>query len=260
MIGAQQQMRFGQLPVGVYTDIQSLGQAAAERAAFIMAQAISARGYANVILATGNSQLSLYAALREMTDIEWNKVRIFHMDEYVGIKLDHSASFRRYMHEKLVDIVNPAAFFPLNGDAADPEVECQRYAVLLQRHPADLCCLGFGENGHLAFNDPQFARFDDPERVKIVTLEEASRRQQVGEGYFSSLAEVPTHAITLTIPALLSAGWMLAVVPEGRKAAAVKAALTGPITTQCPASILRTVAHAELFLDRESYSLVNKDN
>ena len=257
MIGTQQQTRFGRLPVSIYRDIDTLGRAAAERAAFIVADAISVRGHANLIVATGNSQLSLYAALREMTGIEWRKVQIFHMDEYVGIRPDHPGSFRRYLHEKIVDPVRPAAFFPLEADAADSREECRRYTALLRQHPADLCCLGFGENGHLAFNDPSFARFDDPEWVKIVQLDEASRRQQVGEGYFASLADVPLHAITLTIPALLAARRMLAIVPEARKAEAVRAALTGPITTQCPASVLRTVAHAELFLDVDSFSLVN---
>ncbi len=257
MIGAQQQTLFGQLPVAIYPDIDILGKAAAERAAFIVADAIGARGHANLIVATGNSQLSLYAALRDMTGIEWHKVQIFHMDEYLGIRPDHPGSFRRYLHEKIVDPVHPAGFFPLEADAPDPQAECRRYAGLLRQHPADLCCLGFGENGHLAFNDPSFARFDDPEWVKVVELDEASRRQQVGEGYFSSLAEVPRQAITLTIPALLAARRMLAIVPEERKAEAVKAALTGPITTQCPASILRTVTHAELLLDVDSFSLVN---
>jgi len=257
MIAAVQQTHFGHLPVGVYPDNTALGQAAAERAARILAEAVAAHGRANVILATGNSQLSLYAALRQRSDIEWARIQIFHMDEYVGIAPDHPASFRRYLREQIVEPVQPAAFYPLNADAADAQAECERYAVLLARYPADLCCLGFGENGHLAFNDPAFARFDDDVPVKLVELDEISRRQQVGEGYFAALTDVPRQAITLTIPALLSAQRMLAIVPEERKAEAVLAALTGPISTACPASILRTVTHAELFLDRDSFSLVN---
>jgi glucosamine-6-phosphate deaminase len=178
------------------------------------------------------------------------------MDEYVGMPAGHPASFRRYLHEKIVDVVHPAAFYGVEGDAADPEQECRRYDALLRAYPMDLCCLGIGENGHLAFNDPPYAQFDDPVWAKVVKLDLASRWQQVGEGYFASLAEVPTLAITVTIPALLAARQVLAIVPEKRKASAVQATLSGPISTQCPASILRTVSHARLYLDVDSYSQV----
>jgi glucosamine-6-phosphate deaminase len=247
---------FDQLPVEVFPDNASLGRAAAEAAARILRAAITERSQANLILATGNSQLSFYVALRETGDIDWQKVSLFHMDEYLGMAPDHPASFRRYLHERIVDFVRPAAFYGIAGDAPDPEHECRRYAALLRSHPADLCCLGIGENGHLAFNDPAYAQFDDPAWVKIVQLDETSRRQQVGEGYFASVADVPTHAITLTIPALLAARQVLAIVPEKRKAPAVRDALSGPITQDSPASILRTVAHARLYLDIDSFSLV----
>jgi glucosamine-6-phosphate deaminase len=256
MSGPVLQIQFDQLPVAVYPDNHSLGQAAAEAAAETLRAAISRQGYANLIVATGNSQLSFYAALHEWQDVDWQRVTMFHMDEYVGMAPDHPASFRRYLHERIVDLVRPAAFHSIAGDAPDPEQECQRYAALLHAHPADLCCLGIGENGHLAFNDPPEARFADPVWVKIVALSEASRRQQVGEGYFASLADVSTHAITLTIPALLAARQVLAIVPEQRKAPAVQAALSGPITEECPASILRTVGHARLLLDAGSFSQV----
>ena len=248
--------QFEQLPVEVHPDNASLGQAAAEAAAGILKAAIVERGRANLIVATGNSQLSFYAALRNRDDINWQKITLFHMDEYVGMAPEHPASFRRYLQHNIVSYVHPSVFYGVMGDAADPLQECERYAGLLHDHPADLCCLGIGENGHLAFNDPPFAKFDDPFWAKIVKLDEASRRQQVGEGYFASLAEVPTQAITLTIPALLAARRVLAIVPELRKAPAVLAALTGPITTECPASVLRTVSHARLYLDIESASQV----
>ncbi len=248
--------QFDKLPVEVHRDNASSGQAAAASAAEILKAAIAERGQANLIVATGNSQLSFYAALRHWDDVDWRKITLFHMDEYVGMAPDHPASFRCYLQHNIVAYVHPGAFYGVMGDAADPLQECERYASLLRAHPADLCCLGIGENGHLAFNDPPFAQFDDPVWAKIVKLDEASRRQQVGEGYFASLAEVPTHAITLTIPALLAARRVLAIVPELRKAPAVLAALTGPITTQCPASILRTVSHARLYLDAESASQV----
>jgi glucosamine-6-phosphate deaminase len=256
MNSAVLQTQFDQLPVEVYPDADSLGQAAAEAAARALRAAVDRRGQANVIVATGNSQLSFYAALRARRDIEWARVNVFHMDEYVGMPADHPASFRRYLHEKIVDPVQPAAFYEVEGDTADPEQECRRYDALLRAHPADLCCLGIGENGHLAFNDPPYAQFDDPVWAKVIKLAPASRRQQVGEGHFASLADVPTLAITVTIPALLAAAQVLAIVPEKRKAPAVQAALSGPISTQCPASILRTVSHARLFLDVDSFSQV----
>ncbi len=249
-------LQFDQLPVEVHPTNAALGCAAAEAAATILRAAIVERGRANLIVATGNSQLSFYEALRELGGIDWQKITIFHMDEYVGMSPDHPASFRRYLQEKIVSFVHPAAFHGVMGDAPDAQQECERYAGLLRAHPADLCCLGIGENGHLAFNDPPFAQFDDPVWAKIVKLDEASRRQQVGEGHFAALDAVPTHAITLTIPALLAARKVLVIVPEQRKAPAVRAALTGPITTACPASILRTAAHARLYLDAESASLL----
>ena len=250
------QMQFDRLPVEVHPTNAALGRAAGEAAAKILRAAIAKRDLANLIVATGNSQLSFYEALREQGGIDWQKVTMFHMDEYVGMSPDHPASFRRYLQEKIVSFVHPSAFHGVMGDAPDTQQECERYAGLLRAHPADLCCLGIGENGHLAFNDPPFARFDDPVWAKIVKLDDTSRRQQVGEGHFATLDEVPTHAITLTIPALLAARQVLAIVPEQRKAPAVRAALTGPITTECPASILRTSAHARLFLDAESASLL----
>jgi glucosamine-6-phosphate deaminase len=256
MTGTMQAVEFGSLPVEVYPDAQALGRAAAERAAALLRAALVETGQAHLIVATGNSQLAFLAALRQQPGIAWSRVHVYHMDEYVGIAADHPASFRRYLREKFVDHVHPASFHGVEGDAPDPEQECRRYAALLQTKQVALTCLGIGENGHLAFNDPPFANFADPARVKVVTLDEASRRQQVGEGHFPSLADVPRQAITLTIPALLSAGHVLAIVPERRKAEAVRAALTGPITTQCPASILRTAAHARLYLDQESCSLV----
>jgi glucosamine-6-phosphate deaminase len=148
--------------------------------------------------------------------------------------------------------ITPKAFFPVVSHNRFPEEVCQEYAAALRAHPADLCALGIGENGHLAFNDPPYAEFNDPAWVKVIRLAEASRKQQVGEGHFKSIAEVPTHAITLTIPALLAAKRVLAIVPEARKADAVYCSMRGPISEDCPGSILRRTAHAQLFLDRDS--------
>ncbi|MCL5997377.1 MAG: glucosamine-6-phosphate deaminase [Chloroflexi bacterium] len=249
------ELKCGQLSVVICANNAALGVAAAEQAIAILRAAITAKGQANAILATGNSQLTMLAVLRE-ANLDWSRVNLFHMDEYIGLTDQHPASFRRFLREKLVDAVHPAAFYGVQGDVPDIPGECRRYTELLQRFPADLCCLGIGENGHLAFNDPPFADFTDPLWVKVVELDEVSRRQQVGEGHFPALDAVPKQAITLTIPALLAARRMVCSVPEARKAAAVKAALTGPITPSCPASIMRTAAHATLLLDQESAALL----
>ena len=182
-----------------------MGEAAADDAQNIIVSAIKAKGHANVILATGNSQLTFLHALRALPGIDWKAVNVFHMDEYVGIDPTHPASFPLFLRTHILDAVKPGAFYPVPGQAADVEAACRDYEALLTAHPADLCAMGIGENGHIAFNDPPYADFDDPVWVKVVKLDERSRRQQVGEGHFPNLAAVPTHAITLTIPALLSA-------------------------------------------------------
>ena len=215
-------------------------------------RAICERGIANVILATGNSQLSFLEALREDKSVAWQNVSVFHMDEYIGIDPNHPASFPLFLRKHFLAYVNVKAFFPVSGQSKNVETTMAEYARLLREHPADLCACGYGENGHLAFNDPPIADFDDPVWVKTVRLAEASRRQQVGEGHFRSIEACPSHAITLTIPALLSAQRVLAIVPEARKAAAVERSLRGPISEDCPGSILRQTPHAHLFLDSES--------
>ena len=247
----------GRLAVEIFPDVTPLARAAARDAADALVAAIAERGAANVMLATGNSQLVFLAELVTYTDVDWARVTAFHMDEYVGLPPTHPASFQRYMRERVAANVPFHTFNYLRGDTGDAEQEARRYADLLHAHPLDLCCCGIGENGHLAFNDPPVADFDDPLDVKIVALEDASRRQQVAEGHFATVDHVPTHAITVTIPALLRARRVLAIVPEQRKAAPVKAALEGPISTACPASYLRTQPHATLYLDAESASLLD---
>lgn len=242
----------GQLPVSIFATNAQMGQAAAIEAAAIIGQAIAERGFANIILATGNSQLTFLRALRSRRDVNWPRVHVFHMDEYVGLDPGHPASFPNFLQRELLDHVDAGAFFPVPAPVQGTEAACQEYEDLLRAHPADLCAMGIGENGHIAFNDPPFADFDDPRWAKVVRLDDASRRQQVGEGHFASLEEVPTHAVTLTIPALLSARRVLCIVPEARKAAAVQRSLRGPLTEDCPASILPTQAHVHLLLDVDS--------
>jgi glucosamine-6-phosphate deaminase len=240
------------MAVRVHDSAAELASDAAAEAADTIGRAIASRGVANVMFATGNSQLGFLDVLATRDDIEWDRIVGFHMDEYRGIPAEHPASFRRYLQDRIVDRVHPGAFQFIAGDAPDAEGECGRYAALLGEHPLDLCCLGIGENGHLAFNDPPVADFDDPLDVKVVALDEACRRQQVGEGHFATVPDVPAEAITVTIPALLRAGRVLAIVPDARKRDPVRVALTGPVTTACPASILRTRGYVTLHLDRSS--------
>ncbi|MEY2421901.1 MAG: glucosamine-6-phosphate deaminase [Acidimicrobiaceae bacterium] len=248
--------RVDELDVRVFATEKQLGEAAAADAATAMQAAVEKRGRANVMLATGNSQFAFLDALTARSDVPWDRVTGFHMDEYVGMDDTHPASFARYMRERIVDVVHPSAFHYVDG-TNDATSECARYATLLREHPLDLCCLGVGENGHLAFNDPPFADFEDAHDVKEVELDEASRRQQVGEGHFRGLDDVPRTAITVTIPALLRAARVLAIVPEARKANAVRRALEEPIATSCPASVLRRTPQATLYLDRDSASNIS---
>jgi glucosamine-6-phosphate deaminase len=237
------------MTVSVHPDVDALARAAADAAADVLRGAVASRGVAHAMFATGNSQLAFVDALVHATpDVPWSDVVVFHMDEYVGAGPDHPAGFQRWIRERIVDQVRPRRAHYLDG-LADPRAECDRYAELLRSHPLDLCCLGIGENGHLAFNDPPVADFDDPLAVKVVELDADCRRQQVNEGHFAALGDVPTEAVTVTIPALLGAATVLAIVPEARKAEPVRLALTGPVSPACPASVLRTRPHVALHLD-----------
>ena len=248
-----EQLQVDALSTHIYASNDALGTAAASAAADIIQDAIAERGVAAIIIATGNSQLSFLRALRTVAAIDWSRFIIFHMDEYIDLPEGHPASFPTFLHRHLLDhIPAPAAFYPVMARAGQIEADCAEYAALLRSFPADLCAMGIGENGHIAFNDPPFAEFDDPVLVKVVRLDQVSRMQQVGEGHFGGLDEVPTHAITLTIPALLGAERVLCIVPEGRKAEAVYQTLNGPISESCPASIMRQNAHVHLYLDADA--------
>lgn len=244
------------LAVRVYPNLIEMAQAAAVEAHRVLVQALKAQPTARVIFACAASQVRFLRVLTGLRGLDWSRVTAFHMDEYLGLRADHPASFRRFLREHVTTRAAPGAIYELTGDAADPRAECARYARLLGESPVDLCCLGIGENGHLAFNDPPMADFADPLLVKLVTLDQACRQQQVGEGAFPDLAAVPTQALTLTVPALCAARRMICVVPERRKAQAVRDALRGPIATACPASVLRQQAHCTLYLDAESAALL----
>ncbi len=255
-MSAVRQRTVDQLRVKIHPDSGVLGRAAADSAATVLRQAVSSRGVAHAMFATGNSQLEFVDSLVTATPgVPWADVVVFHMDEYVGVGPEHPAGFQRWIRERISDRVHPRDAHYLDG-LADPELECRRYAALLRDHPLDLCCLGIGENGHLAFNDPPVADFDDPLDMKVVELDRDCRLQQVHEGHFPDVEAVPSRALTATIPALLRAATVLAVVPEARKADPVRAALTGPVSTACPASFLRTRDNVTLHLDPDSASLL----
>jgi glucosamine-6-phosphate deaminase len=242
--------------VRVYRNAAELGAAAGEEGAAAIARRIGETGRARIIVATGNSQLHTVAALAASPRVDWRAVEVFHMDEYAGMHASHPASFRRWIKERLADAVRPRAVHYLNGDAPDLDAECARYSELLAAAPIDVCFLGFGENGHIAFNDPHEADFADPRRVRRATLDDKCRLQQVGEGHFANLDAVPHEALTLTCTALVSARRMICSVPERRKAEAVRAALEGPVSEACPGSLLRTHSAAAIYLDTESASLL----
>lgn len=243
------------LCVSVYSTRADMGAAAAAEAADLLRAAIRKQDSARIIVASAPSQNELIAGLVSTRDIDWPKVTVFHMDEYVGVPASDPASFRSYQQLHLLSRVTPGAFHGIRGEASEPEAECERYAALLAEAPIDLVCMGVGENGHIAFNDPPVADFADPQLVKVVELDEICRRQQVNDGCFPDLDSVPRQAITLTCPALMSGHALVCVVPGPRKAEAVAATLLGEISTSCPGTILRHHAAASLFLDAASASL-----
>jgi glucosamine-6-phosphate deaminase len=239
------------LSVKVFDNEQEIGMAAANHAGSYIQKAISGKGHASIILATGTSQFTFLEALKKK-NIDWERVTVFHLDEYIGISPDHPASFRRYLKERIIDQVSPGRVHLINADAGDLEGEMARYGRLLEENPVDIACIGIGENGHIAFNDPPVADFNDPLLVKAVELDHECRMQQLGEGWFPSLEAVPRMAVTLTIPAIMKSGAISCVVPGRRKFHAVTNTLNAEISEKCPATILRNHPDATLFLD--SYS------
>lgn len=240
------------LPIRVGASPTETGQAAARDAAAALRAALTARGTARVILASAPSQQAMLAALVAEPDIDWTGVHAFHMDEYLGLPADHPQAFGQWLAEQFASV--PLGRFERIAGGADPATETQRYARLLGEEPIDLCCLGIGVNGHLAFNEPGDTDLTDPRIVREVSLTEVSRQQQVDDECFGRLEEVPTHALTLTVPALLAARTLVCTVTGAHKAAAVARAVEGPLTSDCPASALRTHGQAVLHLDRGAAS------
>jgi glucosamine-6-phosphate deaminase len=244
----------GRLAVAVHADRPAMGRAAADQVAARLRATVAETGRAAAIFASAPSQDEFLAALRASPDIPWSAITAFHLDEYVGLSGRHPASFRRFLRDRLLDHVPVRAFHGLDGEANDPAAECARYAALLRQEAPSLAILGVGENGHLAFIDPPECDFADPRDVRVVTLDAACRRQQVHDGGFERLDDVPRTALSLTIPFLMRVPEAVAIVPGPAKRAAIQAALDGPLTRACPASILRRHPRATLFLDEASAS------
>jgi glucosamine-6-phosphate deaminase len=248
-----QTFQAGNARVAQYDSAVAAGVAAAARAARLIQTAIAEHGRARVIAATGNSQIPVADALVK-EDINWQAVELFHMDEYAGMKANHPSSFRYWIRTRLAEKVHPRVTHYLEGDAIDLAAEMNRYSKLLLDAPIDVAFVGFGENGHIAFNDPPVADFNDPATVKLITLDEPCRRQQAGEGHFQNVESVPSKAATITCPGLFRASAWVCCVPEGRKAEAVRNALEGPISETCPASLVQRHPNASVFLDGNSAS------
>ncbi len=246
--------RVGTLRLQAYPTTEAMGQAAAAAAANEMLRLSSPAEPLSIIFATGASQLATLDALTMHSELPWNHVSGFHLDEYIGLPISHPASFRGYLRRELTGKVPMKEFFEIDGTALDPQQACAEYAARLQSANPQLCLLGIGENGHLAFNDPGVADFHDPLTVKIALLDQMCRTQQAAEGWFPTLDDVPGRAITVTIPAIMKVPTLILSVPGIRKAAILRRTLEEPISTECPATILREHPNATVYLDAESAS------
>jgi glucosamine-6-phosphate deaminase len=243
------------MSVQVYEERRLMGAAAASQVAQKIRHLLKqSSSELRIVLAAAPSQNELYEGLVQEQGIDWSRVNAFHMDEYIGLAASAPQCFGRYLTERLFSRVNPGRVELLDG-LAEVEQECQRYSALLSESPIDIVCLGIGENGHIAFNDPPVADFTDPQLVKGVELEQACRRQQVNDGCFTRLEEVPTHALTLTVPALLAGRHLYGIVPGVSKRSALRAALRDSISPACPATILRTHPNITMFTDRDAFGL-----
>ena len=244
--------------VRVHDSREEMAASAAAEGAAVIRDALAARGAARVVVATGASQFEMLAALVREPDVDWGRVTGFHLDEYLGMPGDHPASFRRYLRERLVErLPSPIGAFHYIDGEGDAERECDRLGELISAGPVDVAFVGIGENGHLAFNDPP-ADFDTERPYLVAELDEACRRQQLGEGWFATLDEVPRRAISMSVRQILKAGTIICTVPDERKSAAVRGAVEGPVTPDVPASILQLHPDCRLFLDPPAASLLRR--
>jgi glucosamine-6-phosphate deaminase len=251
----------GRLAVEIHSDRPAMGRAAAMAAAAYLHDVIAAKGEARVIFACAPSQDEFLSALLDVsktghTAVDWSRVTAFHMDDYVGLPGTHPQSFRSYLRAHFLSHVKVKQFHPVPAEEPDSAAVCARYTALLSEKPIDLICMGIGENGHIAFNDPPVAEFEDPQLIKVVELDHTCRQQQVNDGCFPTLADVPKHAFTLTVSVFRRATRLSIHVPGPRKADAVKATVEGAIATSCPASILRLHPAATLYVDVAAANLL----
>ena len=244
------------LEVKIYDTRDEMGKGAADDIAAAIKELLADREEINMIFAAAPSQNDMLLHLCEKTDIQWEKINAFHMDEYIGLAPDAPQCFSNFLKKYIFDLKPFKSVNLINAAATDPEEECARYTKLLEENPVDIVCMGIGENGHIAFNDPHVAEFNDEKTVKPVKLDNICRNQQVNDGCFEKIEEVPEYAITLTIPTLVSAKYNFCVVPAKTKAVAVKNTVEGEITEYCPASILRNKDNAIMYCDADSAALL----
>ena len=245
--------KFGDLSVRISDSTSDLAQDVATLAHEYLQSLLQQQETVSIILATGNSQLEFLKAISQQNRLDWSRIILFHLDEYLGISADRSGSFRYYLHHKVEQRVNPREFHYINGDAKQPLAECDRYSRLLQQQAIDLCMLGIGDNGHLAFNEPSVANFNESQAVQLVKLETKTRQQQVNGGYFKDLAAVPSYAYTLSIPTIAKARKIFCLAGGSHKVKVVQKTLKSAIAPSFPATVLRTLPQAVLFCDRAAY-------
>ena len=245
-------MKAGNLEVQIFDNRQEMGASAARTVAAKIRELLKTKEFINIIFASAPSQNEFLAVLSEEKNIAWERINAFHMDEYVGLASDAPQNFGYFLKIRLFDKIPLLSVHYLNGNATDIEAECERYSQLLADFPTDIVCLGIGENCHLAFNDPHVAFFDDPLIVKKVSLDDACRQQQVNDACFNSFDEVPPHALTITIPALLKAQYAYAIVPGSKKAEAIQHTIEDEISEEFPSTILRNHPDAILYIDQDS--------
>ncbi|MCL2285132.1 MAG: glucosamine-6-phosphate deaminase [Firmicutes bacterium] len=248
-----------QLNIQVYETRAEMGKAAAEDLACKLRELLATRENLRIIFASAPSQNEFFAHLATIHDIDFSRITAFHLDEYIGLAADAPQGFGNFLKDRLFSKILPGKIHFFNGQAENPEAECERYAALINEAPIDIVCMGIGENAHIAFNDPPVADFNDPKLVKIVELDEICRQQQVNDGCFPTFDDVPTHAVTLTIPAIIGGETIFCMVPGPTKANAVYNSLEKEISTEYPASILRKKQGATLYLDKDSSKMFCKE-
>ena len=256
--GLVREIMSDKLHVREYENRDLLGSSAAKAVADLMRRTIQENGRVRMVFASAMSQTDFLKYLGEEKDIDWTKVYAFHLDQYKDFPLDHKESFSRFLEDRLFTNVGEVNFYPINSETKEPEEECRRYASLLEEAPIDIMILGTGESGHLAFIDPPYCDFNDPEMFKVTGIDDESREQMVHDGCFNKMEDVPKTAYTMTVPACLKGLFTIIIVPTALKAKSIKGVVEGPITTDVPASILQTRENAWLMIDKDSGQLLSK--